>query len=939
MNRLLLCVFSLTCCVSSAQAQAPSALRGSVTDPQHRVVPGASIIVSGPELQGQREAVSDAIGSYVFLGLPPGTYVLAAALPGFANYTQSEVTIRAGQTITLDVQLSVATLETSVTVEGNDRSDVPIVDVTNPELQFNLSAEFLKQLPLGSRQQWDHLWQLVPGVITYARTGDANIEPRIHGASERSNVMKLDGFDLGNGFTNQQWTTQFSTEVIQDVSIKTSGLDASTPLARGGFLDIVTKSGGNTTRGSVALFAQPRRWNGNNVPNGHPSDERFVQPDGSLGGPIVRDRTWYFASYRGAYIDEGIARSASAIQAFVDNGFAVPDYDKTTRSNRLFGKVTHRVGDGRTLAVTYLDDRGTVFRSDSNERTTTEATINKLSGGPRTQVAFDGVVRRRLLLTARYGYRRERSTVAAGGGETTPSTIRYNFAFRSNGLLFGLDPAIYYGNRSGLAVWSRGLSDVHEATADMTYLPAAFGGRHQLQTGFQYKPRSRGQSDRYFPANGPALIEEFPRRRADGTIFYLPFHRQTRIPAGITAFDMRYALAGAYLQDKWTPTSRLTVTIGARYDYQTTHDNFGLWSLHAGSFNPRLGAAYALSAGNRDVVRASWGRINDLMYAQAAPNAAFATSGTVDEYDLDLNQSFETAITTPAVLTFALPADRLFDSNTKTPISDEAHVGYTRQLPGRVIFDAAYIHRVFKNEIGEVDSNILYDGGLFRGYRNEAFNAVPLTTNLEGVRTLYNAFEFSVIRNVGARWQAFANYTYQRSSLNGAWRQDEAEHYLYPASWFNQDKLVPPHILRVSGSFIGPWAITSAFVYTIRSGDYSAPVTTILTAPDPAFGPETLTLSNGRIVLNPLATTTRLVGPRGANVLQSPSVPRLNLRFGKRFGVGRTTLEVNGDIFNITNNGAPLFFRSTNNTSPDFGKFLSDTQAPRAAQVSIVFRF
>jgi hypothetical protein len=152
------------------------------------------------------------------------------------------------------------------------------VDVENPELHFNISGEFLRQLPLGSRSQWDQLWQLVPGVVTSARSGDGDIEPQIHGASERSNVMKLDGFDIGNAFTNQQWTTQFSTEIIQDVAIKTAGLDASTPLGRGGFLNIVTKSGGNAIHGSGAMSFQPREWNGNNIPGGQSLDQSFYQP-------------------------------------------------------------------------------------------------------------------------------------------------------------------------------------------------------------------------------------------------------------------------------------------------------------------------------------------------------------------------------------------------------------------------------------------------------------------------------------------------------------------------------------------------------------------------------------------------------------------------------------------------------------------------------------
>jgi hypothetical protein len=175
----------------------------------------------------------------------------------------------------------------------------------------------------------------------------------------------------------------------------------------------------------------------------------------------------------------------------------------------------------------------------------------------------------------------------------------------------------------------------------------------------------------------------------------------------------------------------------------------------------------------------------------------------------------------------------------------------------------------------------------------------------------------------------------------GEWAPDVADRYLHPAEWFENDKLARPHVIRLNGSYLAPWGIRSSVIYSITSGNYAfAPVTTTLAAPDPAFGPATVTLSNGRVVSNPLATTTRFIGPRGDNTLQGPTVHRLNLRFGKQFALrGAHGFDLNVDVFNVTNNGAPLFFRSTNNTSPLFGQFSSTTQAPRAGQVSVVYRF
>lgn len=939
-QRLAVAATVLALGVSHAAAQVSGILKGTVTDAQGAAIPGVTVAAAGAGLQGAREAVTDITGSYVLLGLPPGTYELRAVLSGFKPFVRSGLMLRAGQTLTMDVRLEVGEVAESVTVAGRRAEDIPIVDVTNPELHFNISGEFLNQLPLGSRQQWDQLWQLVPGVVTSARSGDGDIEPQIHGASERSNVMKLDNFDIGSAFTNQQWTTQFSTEIIQDVSIKTAGLDASTPLGRGGFLNIVTKSGGNAIHGSGGMFFQPRRWNDNNVPGGSPIDQSFYQPDVSLGGPVVRDQLWYFASYRRAYVDEGVARSADILARFSEHGFETPDYDKISRDNRFFGKVTSRVSNGQTLTFTYLDDRGKTYNSDSREQSTEESTIDLVSGGPTGQVAWNGVIGSRLLLTAQYGYRRQLSDVQPGGGENNPAVVRYNSTRIVGGVPSGQDVLLYYGNRAGLAWWSTGARDHHEFTADATYVVPGWGGQHQFQAGTQYKPRSRGQSDSNYPADGPALVSEVRRVLPDGSVAYTPFHRRFQVPSRVTAFSNTYELLGFYVQDKWTATPRLTLTIGARYDIQKTADTFDIWGIETGSFNPRLGAAYSLGADNRDVVRVSWGRINDLLYTQAAPSVGGAAAGQINEYDTDFDGVFETVRETPAVLTRTVPEDRLLDPDTSTPISDELHVGYTRQLPGRVTLDVAYVNRIFKHEIGTIDTNIVYENGRFAGYRNPAYSAIPITTNLDAFRDKYHSLEFSVIRNLGDRWQAFANYTWQKKTRTGEWREDEANRYLHPADWFENDKLARPHILRLNGSVLGPWGITSAVIYSMTSGSYSGPIVTSLPAPDPAFGPPSLTLPNGRVVSNPLATTTRYVGPLGDNVLQAPAVHRLNLRFGKelRFG-GVRTLDLNVDLFNVTNNGAPMFFRSTNNTSPLFGQFSSTTQAPRAGQVSIVFRF
>ena len=286
---LLIAAFLFT---ATANAQTVNGtIKGQVTDPNGLILPGVTVLLEGSGLQGQKSATSDTEGNYVFLGLPPGTYTIQVKGAGFKTLRRPDLALRAGQTLMLDLALVVGEVAETVEIKSNGEN-TPILDTTNPEQKFNVSGEFLNKLPMSSRQNWESIWLLIPGVTIVSSTGPdgVNYDPQINGASARSNSYKLDGFEIGSSFTNQGFTTQFSTEAIQDVQIKTSGGDASTPLGQGGYINITTKSGGNKYSGSAAVFMQPRSFNWTNVPGGIPLSQSLYQPDLSFGGPIKKDR-------------------------------------------------------------------------------------------------------------------------------------------------------------------------------------------------------------------------------------------------------------------------------------------------------------------------------------------------------------------------------------------------------------------------------------------------------------------------------------------------------------------------------------------------------------------------------------------------------------------------------------------------------------------------
>src|SRR5262249_8284063 len=146
---------------ASTNAQHAGAIKGRVLDPQGALVAGATLTLTSSELQGRRTFVSNEMGAYIFLGLPPGVYQLEATRTGFHAFTLPGISIRAGSTLVLDVRLTVADMAQTIDVaaRGGGR-DMPIVDISNPEQRFNVSGEFINRLPLSSRQNWESVWFL-----------------------------------------------------------------------------------------------------------------------------------------------------------------------------------------------------------------------------------------------------------------------------------------------------------------------------------------------------------------------------------------------------------------------------------------------------------------------------------------------------------------------------------------------------------------------------------------------------------------------------------------------------------------------------------------------------------------------------------------------------------------------------------------------------------
>ena len=302
---------------------------------------------------------------------------------------------------------------------------------------------------------------------------------------------------------------------------------------------------------------------------------------------------------------------------------------------------------------------------------------------------------------------------------------------------------------------------------------------------------------------------------------------------------------------------------------------------------PRFGVNYAITADARNVARAHWVRVAD--QPGLMTTLGTASLATHDLYDLNLDGTFETAFFTPG--TFAVTSNRQLDPNLHQPSVREWGAGYSKQLGGGASASVDYLHRLYLDRPTEVETNGLYNGNVFAGYRDPGFNEIYLATNNSWNTPVYDSLEFSMTKRT-SRLQGVASYVRQWRHIDGTWQPNDPASFIQPGAFANSAGIgsttgttsAPTdanslsgsqgtqrgtgsaqwlnHAVRTGASYTGPWALLIAADLTIRSGIFSGPVVTRVAAADPAFGPATVTLPNGRVVTNPLRRSSDLRAPR-----------------------------------------------------------------------------
>ncbi len=277
-------------------------LQGAVRDEQHAVLPGATVTVRNVDTNTSRSAATDAQGRWRVVNLPVGNYEISVELPGFARLVRSGITLALNQDAVVDVTMKTATIEETITVQA----DAPLLNTTNSEVGVRFDTKRIAELPVGNQRDIFSLALSAAGV-SQTNTGQASFASgpdfATNGMRARSNNFMIDGQDSNDVSVTGRQQPLNNTDIVQEVRLLTNQFAAEYGRAAGSVMSVVTKGGSNAFHGSGFWFANRNQWNSlsNLDKNAGRTESPFRNENqfgGTLGGPLIKDKTFFFASYQ-----------------------------------------------------------------------------------------------------------------------------------------------------------------------------------------------------------------------------------------------------------------------------------------------------------------------------------------------------------------------------------------------------------------------------------------------------------------------------------------------------------------------------------------------------------------------------------------------------------------------------------------------------------------
>jgi outer membrane receptor protein involved in Fe transport len=672
---LLLTSVVLMLFANSAFAQAVitvAQLNGTVRDSSGSVVANATVSLRNVDTNRTYMSTSDASGYYIVPNLPPGSYDLNVTYTGFAPFMQSSIQLRVGQTATLDVTLAVQGVKEVVEVAA----ETPAIEPTRTELSNVIETRQIQNLPISGRLFTDFAL-LTPGVTTGRTSVGSTITEfevsrvSFAGMRDLSNQVTVDGADNINTATGSQRSTP-PQEAVQEFRVVNNSFGAEYGRALGGIVNIVTKTGTNSLHGSIYDYFQNNSLNARSLlqPEPQPNVLRQNQFGATLGGPLKKDKTFFFVNYEGQRRGEsptyptvlinniGLINASKAALGIATENLNIL---KTKDNDYGFARLDHQLSSRHQLAVRYNIEDG----RDLNQlvgNTLDGGGIGAPSSGHNVFVrdqSLSGTLTSQLgsniVNTALVQYARRHYTFPGVTGEPNldiPNELLFGHNF---GVLDKIWETRIQGSDS--MSWVRGkhflrfggdfnhvrnfvlwpgftpiriiLPGINCLVDFANFVKPSAGILSNFAAGpcpMALPPFSDPNFPNPFPpapgpnpvdiANGvPIAFQSAPLGTAvnftPGVVEKLPTNGwpYAYLPEQEPNFSvhLNHNYYGFFIQDQWKVTPKLTMNYGLRYDFESgLSDQMDV--SHKG-FQPRVGLAY--SPDKKTVIRAGFGLFND----------------------------------------------------------------------------------------------------------------------------------------------------------------------------------------------------------------------------------------------------------------------------------------------------------------------------------------
>jgi hypothetical protein len=615
-------------------------LGGVVTASDGVTLPGVTVVISSPAMQGTRVAVTDADGRFRFPAIPPGEYTLEAALGGFGTVRQQDIDVDLDRTVTLKVVLPPPAFEDVVEVTG----EAPVVDVTSTELGTNFDQRELTSMPLG--RDFTSAVNLLGGV-QYENADTDGFS--IYGSTGAENSYVIDGVDSTGVLRGVQGKT-INMEFVQEVQVKTGGYDAEYGRAMGGVVNVITKSGGNDLHGDVFAYYHSDDTQAEFAGTGSEELVSAAQAFTSLtrqdygfdlGGYIVRDRLWFFVAY-----DRVKREQRELTNELLQLYYGAPR-EAVSKSNQDLRalKLTWNISPAHTLVGSLFGDPQEGEGANDREIVGPKETYwnTQKTGGDDYTFKYLGLPTGDLLINLQAGRHQEQDSI----DPLNSSDIR-TCDWRSV-------PDFCEG---GIGRYPENEYTRDEARADLTWFTEG-AGSHELKVGyefqrieaFEHRKRSGGQNVAMIPCEPDSPFERancsFALQDGEGGFYY--YGHYLEVTQGSTLDDWTASFDGdtrsptsenhaAYLRDRWRVLPSLTLSLGVRWEQQSLMDNSGqAWIEIDDNWAPRFGLVWDVSNDGRSKLHASYGRFFESMpmnlnvfFMTSYANASFYNTDPVD---------------------------------------------------------------------------------------------------------------------------------------------------------------------------------------------------------------------------------------------------------------------------------------------------------------------